>query len=473
MTFRPIGGKRRPPPLRRERFSGKITVMRAVKNILRGVIIGALFYEARAVLRKYRPVVIAVTGSVGKTSTKDAIAEVLKDRSEVRKSEKSYNSEIGVPLTVLGLPNAWRSPRRWVKNLLAGFRMMRESVPYPKVLVLEVGADKPGDIERFGTLTKTDIAVVTCLPDRPVHVENFPSPEAVREEKWKIADALAEGGTLVVNHDDAYIKKYLAGKTHNVVSYGWEDGATVRGESMKIRYALLGGREMPQGMTFDVLWNGEKFPAYANGVLGVQACTSALGAFAVGVVRGERMVPMTESILRMEWARGRMKILEGKLATTIIDDSYNSSPIATEVALRTLESVLGSRKIAMLGDMLELGEFSDDEHWRIGRIAGGFLDELITVGKRARWLAEGAKSAGLPEGRIHSFLDSHEAGKWMEGNLRGGDIILVKGSQGSGENLIRMERAVKCIMQYPGKAGELLVRQEDEWLRDYPETPKK
>ena len=160
-----------------------------------------------------------------------------------------------------------------------------------------------------------------------------------------------------------------------------------------------------------------------------------------------------------------MRVIEGKNGSTIIDDTYNSSPIALSAALAALRDITGKRRIAMLGDMLELGTYSEEEHWKAGRLAGAFVDELVTVGKRARWIAEAAKSSGLPQGCIHEFATSDEAGEFMLSILERGDVILAKGSQGGGENIIRMERAVKVLMAHPEEARSKLVRQEDEWTQ--------
>jgi len=162
-----------------------------------------------------------------------------------------------------------------------------------------------------------------------------------------------------------------------------------------------------------------------------------------------------------------MRIIEGKGATTILDDSYNSSPVAAESALETLRMVEGNHKIALLGDMLELGEYSKEEHWRIGRIAGSFVDTLVVVGERARMIAEAAKTAGLPEEKIHTFIDAVSAGEWVAKHMKPGDVILAKGSQGSGKNMIRIERAIREIMAHPERASSLLVRQEKEWQAQY------
>jgi UDP-N-acetylmuramyl pentapeptide synthase len=162
-----------------------------------------------------------------------------------------------------------------------------------------------------------------------------------------------------------------------------------------------------------------------------------------------------------------MRILSGKNDTTIIDDTYNSSPVAASAALLSLKTLEGGRKIALLGDMLELGEYAEEEHRHVGRSAAEFVDLLVLVGTRAAWIASAAKESGLPDARIHQFGNSLLAGEWLSSHLEPGDIVLAKGSQGSGANMIRMERAVKVLMAHPEDAPKLLVRQEAQWLRQY------
>src|SRR3989338_1816365 len=161
-----------------------------MKNLFKKLIVFIITLQARAVLRKYKPMIVAVTGSVGKTSTKDAIYAVLSKSARVRKSEKSFNSEIGLPLTILGAPNAWSNPFRWLANIVDGLFLIWFDAPYPEWLVLEVGADRPGDIRSLAGWLPVDIAVITRLPEVPVHVEFFDSPEAVVEEKASLIDAI-------------------------------------------------------------------------------------------------------------------------------------------------------------------------------------------------------------------------------------------------------------------------------------------
>lgn len=414
-------------------------------------------------LRKHKPFIIAVTGSVGKTTTKDAIYHVLKDSILARKSQKSFNSELGIPLTVLGLNNAWHNPIFWLWNIFRGLLVIILPLPYPKLLVLEVGADHPGDIKRVATWIHPDVAVVTRLPDHPVHVEYFDSPEEVKREKAELVRALKEHGVFIANVDDPAVIKLKELTVARLLTYGFGEEAQVRGGYVNVDYEEKDGLTVPSGMIFRVDWQGNSVPVRLPGVLGTQPCVAALAALAVGAAYGESLLRMSEAFATFEASPGRMHIISGKNRSTIIDDSYNSSPVAAEAALETLKSIDGVRKIAMLGDMLELGVYEEEEHLRIGRIAGRFVNELIVVGRRAQWIGEAAKKEGLTESRVHFFATSLEAGAWMSTQVQVGDVVLVKGSQGSGKNLVRMERAVKLLMAHPEDAAKLLVRQESTW----------
>jgi UDP-N-acetylmuramyl pentapeptide synthase len=252
-----------------------------------------------------------------------------------------------------------------------------------------------------------------------------------------------------------------------MLTYGFSEQAQVRGSYMAIDYDDHSQPRIPIGMIFRVDWQGSSVPVRLPGVLGEQPCMAALAALAVGLARGESLVRMSEVLGSLPEASGRMHIIEGKNGSTIIDDSYNASPVAVEAALRTLETTKGVRKIALLGDMLELGQYEEEEHRNLGSIAAKIVDELVVVGKRAQWIAEAAQAAGLSQGNIHAFATSIEAGEWLSAQISSGDIILVKGSQGSGENMIRMERAIKLLMAHPEEASKLLVRQEKEWQQQY------
>ena len=442
--------------------------------LLKSIVVFILTWEAKRVIQKFHPKIIAVSGSVGKTTTKDAIYHLLQERNAVRKSEKSYNGEIGIPLTILDLPNAWGSPVGWLKVIWRGYRYRDTISEYPKVLVIEIGSDHPGDISNVLRWLEPHVVVMTLLPDMPVHVENFSSAEELRQEDSLAVLALKTGGVYVANNDDKNSRgliKSIEESAIRAVTYGFEKGAMLYGSHPQIRYAVSDGIEKAAGMQFEVMYENVSYPIYVNGILGRQVCSALLAAFATGIAHGESMSRMADNTITFLPPKGRMRIIEGRLGSSIIDDTYNSSPIAVEVALETLKEIRGKRKIALLGDMLELGVYSEAEHWKAGRQAGSFVDEIITVGKRAQWIAEAAKSSGLPQSRIHEFAGAVEAGEFLLSILKTGDVVLAKGSQGSGKNMIRLERAVKIIMAHPEDASTLLVRQEDEWQQQYKQIP--
>src|SRR3989339_1493297 len=174
-----------------------------MKTSFKKIITYIIRAEAQLVIRKYKPKIIAITGSLGKTSTKDAVYAVLSKIAYVRKSEKSFNSEIGLPLTILGCPNGWSNPFIWIENIVQSFWLIIWRAPYPEYLVLEVGVGKPGDMKKNVTpWLAPDMVVITRFPDKPVHVEFFDSVDSIIEEKSALAFALKPDGVLILNHDD-------------------------------------------------------------------------------------------------------------------------------------------------------------------------------------------------------------------------------------------------------------------------------
>jgi UDP-N-acetylmuramoyl-tripeptide--D-alanyl-D-alanine ligase len=428
-----------------------------MKSTFKNAIVAILTFEAKILLKRTKPTIIAVTGSVGKTSTKDAIFSVIKNYRKTRKSEKSFNSEIGVPLSVLGLPNAWDNPVLWIWNIIEGFFIACFSRNYPEVLVLEAGVDRQGDMKSLTAWLKPDIAVITRLPDVPVHVEYFSSPEAVAEEKLELVRALKPDGVFVYNHDDP---KLLAAVT------------TVRQPSVGFsRYApsqftaaadsIVYHDDVPVGSTFTISHLDEVVTFRVRGSVGVQNAYTYSAAAAVAAQFDIPLTAVAEAIQSHVGPAGRMRVIAGIKGSCILDDTYNSSPTAVEAALQTLKELRGfKRKIAVLGDMLELGQFSTREHERIGALAATSADILITVGIRSRKTAEGALEHGLSEKNIFQYEDAAAAGKELEQMLKPGDVVLVKGSQG-----VRAERVVEEIMAEPARAEELLVRQDPSWKK--------
>ncbi len=451
--------------------------------IFKKIIIKILIWESRLILRKYKPFIVAVTGSVGKTSTKDAIYCVLKDQSKyVRKSDKSFNSDIGLPLTVIGVPNAWHSVALWLENIHRGLSLILKRQEYPDCLILEIGADYPGDIKKIAKWLHPDISVITMVSRTPVHVEFFTSPEQVFEEKFSLVQAVKDGGTVILFADDEKVmsmKGMIKDKDVKVLSYGTNPEATVRSGGVSTVYEsnMLGATsvsntteglgisnskqvDIPIGITFDLIIEGRTEKIRIGNVLGNVYQYPLLAAAAVGKARNLSFETIVKGLNTYEAPHGRMNIIPGLNETTIIDDTYNSSPDATLSALQALKDLkCNGTKIAVLGDMMELGKYASEEHRSVGRAAANVVGRLITVGQRSRSTAGEAVQAGLAESAVVSFDSSSQVPDYLVSIMKPGDIILVKGSQS-----IRMERVVKALMREPDRAARLLVRQEKEWL---------
>lgn len=435
-----------------------------MKAMIRAAVVWVLRQEARLILKKYNPKVVAVTGSVGKTSTKDAIFAALSARYSARKSEKSYNSEIGVPLTILGVPNPWNNPFRWLLTLFDGLLLIIFPTQYPEWLVLEVGADRPGDIRGLSSWLRVNIAVITRLPEVPVHVEFFDSPEDVVQEKASLIDALVPGGTLVLYADDERTlnlgKRLSAVEGGTLLTYGFAPEAEVRGEEFHV-VGESGKSHMPVGMKGRIVHGESSVPIELVGTIGRHAFTPALAAAAVCATLGSNLEEVAEALQHFAPPPGRMRVLRGIKDTTLIDDTYNSSPAAVAAALETLVHIqTHGRRIAVLGDMLELGRHSVEEHRKAGAHAAKCADMLVTIGFRAHDMAQGALDSGMPDQNILQYEDSTAAGRELKNIVGEGDIILLKGSQS-----IRVEKTVEELLFDPMRASQLLVRQDAEWKK--------
>lgn len=427
-----------------------------MKNIFKKIITKILQIECKLVLYKYNPRIVAITGSVGKTSTKDAVYAVLSKIAYVRRSEKSYNSEIGLPLTILGLANAWNNPFKWFVNLLKGFWLFLWPHKYPKWLVLEVGVGHPGDMRKTASFLKTDAVIITAIGETPAHIEFFNSRKHLIEEKSQLISTLKKNGVLILNHDDEDVIA-MKSKTRNIiVTYGFGEGVDLRGSSENIFY---NEKNIPEGVIFRVDSEGSSLPVIIEGVFGRNHIYASLATLALVHGLKFNMLGAINALKNYDVSPGRMRLLAGINESLIIDDTYNSSPFACETALKTLSEVKDrTRKIAILGDMLELGKHTIDAHRRIGEVAKENTDILMVVGPRARSIKESALEHGMSKDNLYEFNNSREAGDFAASFIAKGDIVLVKGSQG-----MRMERVVEKIILDQENKDKLLVRQDEEW----------
>ncbi len=411
---------------------------------------------AKLTLKKYKPFIIGVTGSVGKTSTKSAIYTILKSSFTVRMAGGNLNNELGMPLAILGdYETSSGKTMFWLGVVFKSLWGLLVRTNYPKTLVLEYAADRPGDINYLLTIVKPHIAVVTAVGAIPVHVEFYKDAEAVAKEKSKLVQALHLNDTAVLNFDDSLameMKERFAGKT---ITYGFGEGADLKITSFMNRSEF--GK--PLGISFKLEISDNFVPMKIDGVFGNAQAYAVAAATAVGLIKGINLVKISEALLKYKGEPGRCRLIEGIKNSYIIDDTYNSSPLATEAALGILKDLPAPRKVAVLGDMAELGKYTTYAHEEIGRKVYGAADVLVTVGAKARFIAEGARRAGFNKKNIYSFNDADEAKIEIQKMLESRDLLLIKGSQS-----VRTEKIVLEIMAHPELAPQLLIRQYGKWL---------
>ncbi|MBI2484267.1 hypothetical protein HYV71_03730 [Candidatus Uhrbacteria bacterium] len=420
-----------------------------------------LAFFSKKILAKYHPDVIGITGSIGKTSTKDAIALVLSAHFRSRASEKNYNTEVGVPLTIIGVRHPGHSIAGWIMLCAKAARLcLYTDAAYPQVLVLEMGADRPGDIAYLTGLAPCNVGVLTAISE--AHLENFGSPEQLLAEKRIIYEHLAPDATAVLNSDDPYVYPPTAYLHAKMITFGMSEDADVRADSVLRPLRFIEGSEEYGGIRCVIHLNRESQQASFPRIFRQEHLSCVLAAIAVGYRFHIPLDVMLERLREYEAPPGRSRLLPGIKHTLLIDDTYNASPKATRAAL---DALLGfdigpdARRIAVLGDMKELGSYAHEEHRKMGEYcARAGIDLLITVGPLAKTIAQAAIEHGMDTESIESFDLAASAGRYLQNKMKRGDVVLIKGSQD-----VRLERVVEEVMADPEQAAKLLVRQEPFW----------
>lgn len=422
---------------------------------MRKILEAILLPLSRAVLRKHTPIVIAVAGTVGKTSTKNAIAAALSKTMTVRASEKNNNTEIGCAVTAIGAPAAGRSVLGWFRAIRQGIALLvRADRDYPAALVLEFGEERPGDLARLVELFPPKIGVVTTIG--ATHGATLGGAEGIAREFDAFVSALPSDGFAILSADDERVAALSTRTKAKTIRFGFSESASVRGldPHPAIRRDDMRGLYV-DGMTWKIEIGGNLIPAEVPGVLGRPPVLAALAAVAVARALGENAVRAVEGLEGYRPEKGRLRVLPGIKYSSILDDTYNASTASMIEALRALRSIPldeGEERFAVLGEMRQMGAASEEEHRKVGRAVVEFeVDRLFTVGEMARDIMRGAREAGMPEEHCLHFSGTEEAGKAVQGILERGDIVLVKGSRGT-----HMEAVVKELMAEPMRAEELL-----------------
>jgi UDP-N-acetylmuramoyl-tripeptide--D-alanyl-D-alanine ligase len=422
-----------------------------------------LKYFAVKALAKFKPRIVGVTGSVGKTSTKEAIFSVLSAKFRVRKNEKNYNNEIGLPLTILGIESGGGSFWKWIAVFFEaiGIVFFSSRKKYPEILVLELGADRPGDIKYLVDFLKPEVGVVTTVGIS--HLEFFKSQKNIAKEKSYIVRALNKENMAVLNWDDDEVRTMAEKVTSKKISYGFSGEADIQASDIFFGYEKtkdLRGGDMSKikGISFKLSFEGTTLPVRLMRSAGRPQISAVLAAAAVGIHFDMNLVEIAEALKDFQTPVGRLNLIDGVKNTVIIEDSYNSAPQSALAALEVLEKIEARRKIAALGDMLELGGQTEEGHREVGGKVAEVADVLFAVGEKAKFIADEAEKVGLDKDNIFCYTDSSEAKIPIQNMLQEGDVVLIKGSQGA-----RMERISEEIMRFPDQAKKLLPRQTAEW----------
>lgn len=428
-----------------------------MKNLFLKMLQWKLTFLAKRVLVRYAPKIVAVGGSVGKTSAVQAIAIALQSDYRVGQTLRSYNQELGVPLSILRQETGYRSLWRWLSILFTGMKLVwgKADPTYPNLLVLELGADKVGDMDRLLGWIHPDIAVVTAATIE--HVEFFGSIEAAVAEEQKLATLVPHATAVILNSDDAALSQITEKVQGQCIRYAVDGNADVVVGHARI---MGTGASDVQGIAAKVLVDGSAIPVVITNTLGTHSFYAIGAAFAVAKALHLNLAKVSENLRSYQPPAGRMRLIKGIKQTLIIDDTYNSSPAAAKAAVDTLHQLsTPGQKFAVLGDMRELGSVSEAEHTSLGQYVVGKADVLITVGEAARDIARGAQAAGMDPDKVFSFGKAEEAGRFIQDRMHTGDLLLVKASQGT-----RCEKIVKEIMAEPLRAKELLTRQYKPWV---------
>ncbi len=398
-------------------------------------------YLSRATIARYKPIIIGITGNTGKTSTKDAISAVLSTRFHVRKSEENFNNELGLPLTILGISASGKNIVMWLVSFVQVlFRLLYTR--YPEILVLEMGVDKPGDMKYLLQIVTPDIAVFTTMGDIPVHVENFVNRDALIREKLKLASAVSVKGHVVYNADVQWWEPIRSKTKGIILTYGFSDTADIQLSVPEIRFKTNDTYSIPLGISCKVQYKGSTVPFRLDGVLAQSGVYFAGAASAVGSIMGMNLVETASAFSSFIPPHGRLEPKLGISDSVVIDDTYNASPSSMKLAIDTLASLPAKRKIAVIGDMLELGSYSEEAHRDIGKQIFNICTVVYTVGIKTKFTDDELIKQGFQKGtNLFSLEGSIDAAKAIYADIQPGDMILVKGSHG-----MHMEKVVEQIV---------------------------
>lgn len=426
---------------------------------------------AKLYLWRWRPRVVGITGSVGKTSTKDAISLVLGDKMRVRISAKSYNNQIGLPLTILGFETAGRNIFGWLGLLIRAFGRIIYDSNFPQILVLEMGSDRPGDLRYLTSIVKPNVSVITNVA--PVHLQAFKNLDNVVKEKSILIENLNDNDWAILNYDDGRVRAMANATRAKKIFYGTSKGADIWASNIKFSELNL---------IFNIHSDNQIYNFQLRGA-GEHLIYLILAAFSVAQIFKINPKIALANLARFQPLAGRGRFLEGKNNNLVIDESYNASPMSVASALDLLNKIeTDKKKVVVLGDMKELGEKSVEFHQALADKMD-FVDQIIFVGPEIKVTHEMLKTklnviarseatqfrhmtklrildykSGQSVPNLSYFEDVDQFKKELDQLIKSDSLILIKGSQA-----IRLEKIVEKLISSRYNKKEVLVRQSEEW----------
>ncbi len=406
---------------------------RKILQIILGII-------TKGIIKKYNPKVVAVTGSAGKTSTKNAVSYFLKNYFSVRKSVGNLNTEFGAPLVFIGCQEGGgNSFVNWLKIILSGFKLILfKDVNYPKIVIVEMGADKPGDISYLTKMVKPHISIVTLIGKIPVHLENYENLNQLISEKSKIVEILNENDYSVLNFDDIEVKRMKEKTKSKTIFFGFDETSEIKISDFEYNQ----DNEKNNGISFKIEYKDSIKKINLLNCYGKAFAYTVAASISCGVALGIDFENIDLKVFRdLKPEKGRMNLIESTNGSFVLDDTYNASPVSVKSALEVVTSLGARKRIVALGDMKELGSESGKAHREIGEIIFGLADYIITVGKEAKKIKERAIEVGFNVDNAYHFNESEEAINTIKEISGVNDLILIKGSRS-----MEMDKITKALI---------------------------
>ncbi len=390
----------------------------------------ALLDYARYILARRAIEVIGVTGSVGKTSTKEAIAAVLGMRYAVFKNYGNYNGRFGLAVALGRLEEGQR------------------------IAVLEMACDSLNEIRDLADITQPRVGVVTQVSHS--HTQFLGTPDDIEREKGRLVEALPSEGVAILNGDDPRVREMARRTRAQALTFGLKPGADLSADAIRVSST---------GTELDVHYRGRKTHLRIP-LIGAHHAYTAMAASAVGLIYGLSWDDIARGLLSVQPLPGRTRLLEGINGSQLLDDSYNSSPSSALAALETLRALPARRRLVMLGDMAQLGHYAEEGHRRVGEGVARVADVLVTKGELARIAADEAVRQGMAPSAVHVTYAAEDAARILQGTLREGDLLLIKGSAEA-----RLEFVTQKLLCEPSQAEQVLPRQNRGWTQVRLERP--